>query len=114
VTVTNTAVTIRRKVLDPLVTRILAKAILGKESTSVYITLVLSDHAYIKVGNARLSRAKRLIRLAKSRRVAISSEVARILSEGKNAPVEKIERKLFDLVSERLGVDMSEAVKLLL
>ncbi len=112
ITASEDALTIKRRVQDPLVVKLLSKAVLGKETKSLYITLVLSDYAYFKVGNTKLSKVKRIARVPKAKRVEVINTVISILGGSRNVPSATVETKVLNAVGEKLGLDVSEAFKL--
>ena len=112
-TVRENTLIIKRKVLDPLMVSLISKMLFGKELSSLYITLQLDNYTVIKIGNKRITKAKRIARIPKKTRNEVINAVISALSENKNKPSEKVERKVFEVLKEK-NIDLGEALRTLL
>jgi len=112
-TVRENTLIIKRKVLDPLMVSLISKVLFEKELSSLYITLQLDNFIVVKLGNKRISKSKRVARISKKTRSEVINAVISTLSENKNKPSDRVERKVFEVLKEK-NIDLGEALRTLL
>ncbi len=112
-TIKENTLIIKRKILDPLMVSLISKMLFGKELSSLYITLQLDNYTVIKIGNKRISKAKRIARIPKKTRNEVINAVISTLSENKNKPSDRVERKVFEVLKDK-KIDLGEALRTLL